>query len=93
MTFVLSWKFTLLRLVFGVILTFGVSYLANRFVPAVKQVDIDKIMEKAGRGGNRDLHFEMDEKLRENDFVYSSGLYPIRSIDGGNSCMVIPACE
>ncbi|XEC93864.1 permease [Paenibacillus tarimensis] len=31
MTFVLSWKFTILRLVFGVILTFGVSYLANRF--------------------------------------------------------------
>jgi hypothetical protein len=31
MTFVLSWKFTLLRLVFGLILTFGVSYLANRF--------------------------------------------------------------
>ncbi|WP_186670918.1 permease [Sporosarcina sp. BP05] len=47
MTFVLSWKFTLLRLVFGVILTFGVSYLANRFVLAVKQVDIDKIIEKA----------------------------------------------
>jgi len=30
MTFVLSWKFTLLRVVFGLILTFGVSYLANR---------------------------------------------------------------
>lgn len=30
MTFVLSWKFTLLRLAFGLILTFGVSYLANR---------------------------------------------------------------
>ncbi|WP_370456073.1 Permease [Sporosarcina sp. ANT_H38] len=46
MTFVLSWKFTLLRLIFGIILTFGVSYLANRFVPDVKQVDIDKIMKK-----------------------------------------------
>jgi uncharacterized membrane protein YraQ (UPF0718 family) len=33
MTFVLSWKFTLLRLVFGLLLTFGVSYLANRFAP------------------------------------------------------------
>ncbi|WP_373231167.1 permease [Cohnella sp.] len=30
MTFVLSWKFTLIRLVFGVLLTFGVSFLANR---------------------------------------------------------------
>ncbi|WP_046228233.1 permease [Paenibacillus dauci] len=39
MTFVLSWKFTLLRLVFGLILVFGVSYLANRFVPAEKLPD------------------------------------------------------
>lgn len=31
MTFVLSWKFTLLRIVFGLILTFGISYFANRF--------------------------------------------------------------
>ncbi|MBE1442799.1 permease [Paenibacillus sp. OAS669] len=31
MTFVLSWKFTLLRLVFGLLLTFGVSHFANRF--------------------------------------------------------------
>ncbi|QWU13681.1 hypothetical protein SAMN04487895_103369 [Paenibacillus sophorae] len=31
MTFVLSWKFTLMRIVFGLILTFGVSYLANKF--------------------------------------------------------------
>lgn len=31
MTFVLSWKFTLLRLVFGLLLTFGISYMANRF--------------------------------------------------------------
>jgi uncharacterized membrane protein YraQ (UPF0718 family) len=31
MGFVLSWKFTLLRLVFGLILVFGVSYFANRF--------------------------------------------------------------
>jgi len=46
MTFVLSWKFTLLRLIFGVILTFGVSYLANRFAPEVKPVDIEKIMEE-----------------------------------------------
>lgn len=31
MTFVLSWKFTLIRLVFGLLLTFGISYLADRF--------------------------------------------------------------
>ncbi|MGN7356464.1 permease [Paenibacillus sp. SAF-054] len=31
MAFVLSWKFTLLRIVFGLVLTFGVSYFANRF--------------------------------------------------------------
>jgi uncharacterized membrane protein YraQ (UPF0718 family) len=30
MTFVLSWKFTLIRVLFGVVLTFGVSYWANR---------------------------------------------------------------
>ncbi|MDQ0200054.1 permease [Neobacillus ginsengisoli] len=47
MTFVLSWKFTLLRLLFGVVLTFGVSYLANRFAPEVKPVDIDQIIEKS----------------------------------------------
>lgn len=32
MGFVLSWKFALLRAVFGVILVFGISFLANRFV-------------------------------------------------------------
>jgi len=47
MTFVLSWKFTLLRLFFGLILTFGVSYLANRFASEAKSVDIDKMIEKA----------------------------------------------
>jgi uncharacterized membrane protein YraQ (UPF0718 family) len=47
MTFVLSWKFTLLRLIFGIILTFGVSYLANRFAPQANPVDIDKMIEKA----------------------------------------------
>ncbi|MBS4172973.1 permease [Bacillus sp. FJAT-49736] len=30
MAFVLGWKFTILRLILGVILVFGVSYLANR---------------------------------------------------------------
>ncbi|WP_042355545.1 permease [Bacillus rubiinfantis] len=46
MTFVLSWKFTALRLVFGVILTFGISYLANRFVPQTNSADIDKMIEQ-----------------------------------------------
>lgn len=41
MTFVLSWKFTLLRLVFGILLTFGVSYLANRFAKESEPVEID----------------------------------------------------
>ncbi|XJZ27789.1 permease [Bacillota bacterium Lsc_1132] len=45
MAFVLSWKFTLLRLVFGVILTFGVSYLANWFAPEVKPIDLEKMIE------------------------------------------------
>ncbi|TJY43974.1 permease [Cohnella pontilimi] len=36
MTFVLSWKFTVLRIVFGVLLTFGVGYLANRMVKGGK---------------------------------------------------------
>jgi uncharacterized protein len=41
MTFVLSWKFTALRLVFGLILTFGVSYLANRFAKEADPIEID----------------------------------------------------
>lgn len=52
MTFVLSWKFTLLRLLFGIILTFGVSFLANRFAPNVTSVDIDKMIEKAENEAN-----------------------------------------
>lgn len=31
MTFVLSWKFTVLRVVFGLLVTFGISFVANRF--------------------------------------------------------------
>ncbi|WP_343045102.1 permease [Paenibacillus lemnae] len=41
MTFVLSWEFTLLRLLFGIVLTFGVSYLANRFADDRKTVNLD----------------------------------------------------
>jgi uncharacterized membrane protein YraQ (UPF0718 family) len=47
MTFVLSWKFTVLRLIFGIILTFGVSYMANRFAPNANLVDFEKMVEKA----------------------------------------------
>lgn len=36
MTAVLSWKFTLLRLVFGLIVTFGVSYVAGRMAGNVE---------------------------------------------------------
>jgi uncharacterized membrane protein YraQ (UPF0718 family) len=54
MTFVLSWKFTLIRLVFGLILTFGVSYLANRFVKDDKpiEIDIDQIVTNVEPVGN-----------------------------------------
>ncbi|MBS2967615.1 permease [Metabacillus sp. KIGAM252] len=47
MTFVLSWKFTLLRLAFGLILTFGVSYLANRFMKEEPPLPAEKLMEEA----------------------------------------------
>ncbi|GJM78765.1 permease [uncultured Paenibacillus sp.] len=46
MTFVLSWKFTLLRLVFGIVLTFGVSYFANRLAKG-QQVPAPAEMERA----------------------------------------------
>ncbi|MCA0753780.1 permease [Paenibacillus sp. N4] len=39
MTFVLSWKYTVLRLVFGLLITFGVSYAANRFARQEKITD------------------------------------------------------
>ncbi|NEY21443.1 permease [Bacillus ginsengihumi] len=42
MTFVLSWKFTIIRLVFGLILTFGVSYLANRFTKDTQPIDVEQ---------------------------------------------------
>jgi uncharacterized membrane protein YraQ (UPF0718 family) len=46
MTFVLTWKFTLLRLLFGIALTFGVSYFANRFVKDVS-VPEDQVLAPA----------------------------------------------
>jgi uncharacterized membrane protein YraQ (UPF0718 family) len=40
MTFVLSWKFTLIRLIFGLILTFVVSYYANLFAGKTKLLTV-----------------------------------------------------
>lgn len=42
MTFVLSWKFTLIRVLFGILLTFGVSYWANRIA------DHNTVTDKTG---------------------------------------------
>jgi uncharacterized protein len=47
MTFVLSWKFTVLRLIFGILIVFGISYLANRFSPKVDSEELNKMMEDA----------------------------------------------
>jgi uncharacterized protein len=56
MTFVLSWKFTLLRLFFGLILTFGVSYFANRFASETKSViEIDSLQEQAAESQSRPI--------------------------------------
>ncbi|WP_110926614.1 permease [Bacillus massiliglaciei] len=52
MTFVLSWKFTLIRLIFGLILTFGVSYLANRFVKNEEPVEIEEMAAEAEPKGS-----------------------------------------
>jgi hypothetical protein len=42
MTFVLSWKFTVIRIVFGLLLTFGVSYFANRLTDN-KAISADRV--------------------------------------------------
>lgn len=47
MTFVLSWKFAVLRVVFGVVLTFGVSYWANRFMPKANPETAKELMSDA----------------------------------------------
>lgn len=52
MTFVLSWKFTLIRLVFGLIITFGVSYLANRFAKDLQPIDLDQVVTIEEHKGN-----------------------------------------
>ncbi|KMY52934.1 membrane protein [Bacillus sp. FJAT-27231] len=51
MTFVLSWKFTLMRLVFGFILTFGISYWANRLAKDVQPVDVDQVIVETQQEG------------------------------------------
>ncbi|WP_243298620.1 permease [Bacillus litorisediminis] len=50
-TFVLSWEFTLIRLVFGLILTFGVSYLANRLVRDAEPV-YDQVLKDPQQEGS-----------------------------------------
>ncbi|CAG7653341.1 permease [Paenibacillus allorhizosphaerae] len=56
MTFVLSWKFTLLRLIFGLILTFGVSYFANRFAGTVElPAEIDAYQKETGTEQSKPL--------------------------------------
>lgn len=55
MTFVLSWKFTLLRIAFGLLLTFGVSYFANRFAAGEKMpeqaLEASRKLQKAEQSG------------------------------------------
>ena len=52
MLFILGWKFTLLRLVCGVVLVFGVSYLANR-IAGSSPVDRSLLMDETDEGGDR----------------------------------------
>ncbi|MEF2967888.1 permease [Paenibacillus sp. M1] len=59
MTFVLSWKFTLLRIVFGLILTFGISYLANRFADNKQQHSAIPEPELPATGGEERGSFWM----------------------------------
>lgn len=77
MTFVLSWKFTLLRLLFGIILTFGVSFLANRFAPNVTSVDIDKMIEKAENEANGSFLSKWAKSIG-NMILYCSNLHSLR---------------
>ncbi|QQZ11308.1 permease [Heyndrickxia vini] len=52
MTFVLSWKFTLIRLFIGLVLTFGVSYVANRFTKEVQSIDMDQVIHSDEPNGH-----------------------------------------
>ncbi|QHW29816.1 permease [Paenibacillus rhizovicinus] len=47
MTVVLSWKFTLIRIVFGLIITFGVSYFAGRLAGKVEVPE--EVLEKTAQ--------------------------------------------
>jgi hypothetical protein len=44
MFFVLGWKFTLLRLIFGILIVFGLSYVAGRLFGG--EADVHQLMEK-----------------------------------------------
>ncbi|WP_100330244.1 permease [Bacillus xiapuensis] len=52
MAFVLSWEFTVIRLVFGLLLTFGVSYIANRLVKERQSVNIDQLVAETELKGS-----------------------------------------
>jgi uncharacterized protein len=47
MTFVLSWKFTVIRIVFGLIITLGVSYFAARLMGNAEAEVPQRVLEKA----------------------------------------------
>jgi uncharacterized protein len=56
MLFVLGWEFTVLRLVFGLLLVFGVSYFANRFAKdAALPADIEKSQQSSELEDQRPL--------------------------------------
>ncbi|GGE26298.1 hypothetical protein GCM10011391_00810 [Pullulanibacillus camelliae] len=55
MFFTLGWKFTLLRLIFGLILVFGVSYLAGRV--AVKNMDVQQFVDNIEQGATPQGNF------------------------------------
>ena len=57
MAFVLSWEFTVLRLAAGLILVFGVSYLANRFSKNSETVEMDDILAEDAQTQNESVSF------------------------------------
>lgn len=54
MGFVLSWKFVLIRIVFGILLVFGLSYFANRFAldEDVSEEDFRSLRASLSSSGN-----------------------------------------
>lgn len=55
MFFILGWKFTLLRIVFGAIIVFGLTYLAGRYSGG--KADVTKIVEKVEKAPEEKGHF------------------------------------